>query len=69
MLMFALYLVVNERKLLKANLDEIFGMLFGEGARREAEGEGDGEREGDGTGGGALFLVLPAGWSVERRPG
>lgn len=30
MLAFALYLVLNEKKLLKTQLDEITGMLFGE---------------------------------------
>jgi hypothetical protein len=29
MLAFALYLVLNEKKFLKQQLDEIFGMLFG----------------------------------------
>jgi hypothetical protein len=29
MLFFSLYLVLNEKKLLKQTLDEIFGMLFG----------------------------------------
>ena len=36
MLMFALYLVLNEKKLLKQQLDEIFGMLFGERRHRAA---------------------------------
>jgi hypothetical protein len=33
MLAFAVYLVANERKLLRQQLDEIFGMLFGWGRR------------------------------------
>lgn len=42
MLMFALYLVLNEKKLMRQQLDEIFGMLFGgcQGAMFMVDGSG-----------------------------